>query len=91
MFLVASVIVFREGGFLYDVTSCLADRSHVPCGEGGLCLWSHVPSRGSLFRGDLCQGDPPEQRPPRMVTSGRYASYWNAFLLSSYFCTDCIF
>ena len=25
-------------------------------------------------QGDLCQGD------PRMVKSGRYASYWNAFL-----------
>ena len=23
---------------------------------------------------------PPRQGPPRMVTSGRYASYWNAFL-----------
>ena len=39
------------------------------------CLSSGV----SLFRvslsGGLCQGEA-----PRMVTSGRYASYWNAFL-----------
>ena len=38
------------GGFLHDVTSCLAVWSHVP--SGGVCAWSHVPSRrGSLSRG----------------------------------------
>ena len=30
----------------------------------------------SLSRGGLCQGD------PHTVKSGRYASYWNAFLLN---------
>ena len=37
--------------------------------QGGLC------PEGSLSWGDLCHGD------PRMVTSGRYPSYWNAFVL----------
>ena len=77
----------RGGGVLYDVTSCLAVWSHVPSGKGGLCAWSHVPSGGlctgaSLSGGVcpggvcLCQADP-----PGTVKSGRYASYWNAFLL----------
>ena len=39
--------VHREEGSLCDVTSCLAARPHVPP-EGGLCLWSHVPSGKSL-------------------------------------------
>ena len=58
------------------------------CPEGGLCPGGSLPD-GSLSRGGgqgdlcpggslsgrgLCHGDPP------MVTSGRYASYWNAFL-----------
>ena len=30
--------------------------------------------------GGLCQGDPPDRDPPHMITRGRYASYWNAFL-----------
>ena len=48
--------------------------------QGGLC------PGGSLSRGGLCQGDPPGERPPPRerlpctVTSGRYASYRNAFL-----------
>ena len=37
--------------------------------QGGLCL------RGGLSRENLCQGEP-----PHMVTSGRYASHWKAFL-----------
>ena len=32
--------------------------------------------------GGLCQGDP---LPPRIVKSGRYASYWNAFLSDNVF------
>ena len=54
------------------------------------CLWSHVPSRGSLSLvpcsfwgcfcpGHLCQGDPPD-RDPCPMKSGQYASYCNAFL-----------
>ena len=38
-------------------------------------------SRRGLCPGGLCQGDPPDRDPPHMVTSGRYTSYWNAFLL----------
>ena len=53
---------------------------------GGLCLGGSL-SRGSLSRresfsrGSL-SGRPP---PPNMVKSGRYASYWNAFSLISYY------
>ena len=70
--------VHRGRGSLYDVTSCLV-------------AWPHVPSRGSLSRGDsaggvsvqgVLSGRPPRQRPPHMGKSGRYTSYWNAFLLS---------
>ena len=47
---------------------------------GGLCLGGSlsggVSVRGSLSRGVSFQG----------VTSGRYASYWNAFLLDKYIC-----
>ena len=60
------------------------------CPEGGLCPGGSLPGGvsvpgggggqgdlcpgGSLSGRGLCHGDPP------MVTSGRYASYWNAFL-----------
>ena len=65
------------GGALY-VASCLAAWSHVPF--GGLCPWSHVPSKESLpgeslSKGGLC----------RNQKSVRYASYWNAFLLKTFF------
>ena len=46
---------------------------HKSHNRGGLC------PGGSLPRGGLCQGDTPR------VTSGRYASYWNAFLCYSSF------
>ena len=51
-------------------------------GWGGLCLWSHVPSGGSLSRG-VSVRETPGQRPPplpRTIKSGKYAYYWNAFL-----------
>ena len=56
-------------------------------GVGGLCPGVGVGSLsgggGSLSRGALCQGDPPPPtETPRTVTCGRYASYWNAFLIS---------
>ena len=55
---------------MYDVTSCLA-------------AWSHVPSRGYLSL------DPPGQRwtetpLSRTIKSGRYTSYWNAFLFENW-------
>ena len=43
-----------------------------PGGVGVLCLGG---GGGFSVQGSLCQGD------PRRVTCGRYASYWNAFLL----------
>ena len=82
---------FTRWGSLYDVTSCL----DAPCSFlGSLCLWSHVPSRGSLCKegwwslgvsvqgglwSSLCPGDVSD-RCLRTVKSDRYASYWNAFL-----------
>ena len=89
--------VHRDGGSLYDVTSCLAVWSHVPS-EGGLCLWSRVPSKGVSLIETPLDRDPPVHRPlwkrpldrdpswtetPLMVKSGRYTSYWNAFLLQA--------
>ena len=52
--------------------------------QGGLCLGGLCPGGlclGGFCLGGFCQGDP-RQRPPCMVTSGWYASYWNAFLLT---------
>ena len=66
-----------------------------------LPVWPHVPSRGVSVQWGLCPGGgslcpggsdlcPGVQgvsvrETPRMVTSGRYSSYWNAFLLF-FFC-----
>ena len=66
-------------------------------GGRGLCLGGGVSVQGNLSRG-ICPGEslprgglsgrsPPEQRLPRTVMSGRYASHWNAFL----FCDVCTF
>ena len=54
---------------------------------GGICPgWGvSVQVGGSLSKGVLCQGY------PRTVTSGWYASYWNAFLLSRPFISCCFF
>ena len=81
--LFACVILFARGeGSRYDVTSCLGARSHVPSGDS----LSLVPC---CFRGGgqrpLPRTEPPPPPPdldrdPRTVKSGRYASYWNAFL-----------
>ena len=64
---------------LYDVTSCLAARSHAP--SGGLCSCTHFPSRGraggSLSRGVSVKGD---RDLPRGHWMGRYASHWNLYL-----------
>ena len=54
------------------------------------CVKNSVPGGGGVsvpacttghMTGVVCWGDPPGQRPPCTVTSGRYASYWNAFFL----------
>ena len=45
----------------------------------GLCPGGSMPRRGSLSRGSL-SGSYLSGRSPSMVMSGRYASYWNAFL-----------
>ena len=56
----------------------------------GVCLWSHVHSKGVSVSGPMFPRGvsltslhiPPGQRPSPLgsVKSGRYASYWNAFL-----------
>ena len=54
-------------------------------------------SRGSLSRGGLCLGEVSVQGGicqgdhPRIVKSGRYASYWNAFLFVTYFHNHLLF
>ena len=61
---------------VYDVTSCLVVWPHVPPGgEGFLC------QEGVSVKRGLCQeGVSVMNPPPYVVVSGRYASYWNAFL-----------
>ena len=49
----------------------------------GLSVW------GSVSRGCLYPGRPYGHRPPPMVTSGWYTSYWNAFLLLVMFLLSC--
>ena len=58
-------------GSLYDVTSCLAAWSRVPFGGRGVSV-QRVSFRET----------PPDRDSHCTVKSGRYASYWNAFLLT---------
>ena len=62
------------------------------CRQGGLCT-----GRGSLSRqGGLCPGRGVSVQgvsvgeTPHTLTSGRYASYWNAFLFRRNFTTACL-
>ena len=77
----ASVILFI-GGVLYYVASCLPVWSYVLSG-GSLSL---VPCsfRGSLSRGSLSRGVSVGRPPSLESENGRYASYWNVFLLLKY-------
>ena len=91
MFLHVSVILSIKGS-LYDVTSCVAACSHVPSGERTLSLVpcsfqrqvsAHKGSvQGVLVQEISVQGGVSVGRPPKIQKSGRYASNWNAFLLS---------
>ena len=50
---------------------------------GGVCLYREgfCPGDGVSVQGGLCLGEGVSVREtPRTVKSGRYASYWNAFL-----------
>ena len=66
----------------------LCFKKHLSLHRVGVCMMSlPVWPEGSLLGGGLCPGQtpqdrPPDKGPPRMVESGRYASYWNAFLFS---------
>ena len=57
------------------------------CPGGALSVHKGSLSRGSLSRGSLPRGISVQggvsvqEDPTRMIKSGRYASYWNAFLL----------
>ena len=93
MFLHLCVILFRGGLCMMSLPVWLPGLIFLLVGlcPGGLCLGSL--SRGDLCRGsllggslsreDLCRGGGGSLSggPPRMVKSGRYLSYWNAFLL----------
>ena len=63
------------GGCLYDVTSCLA---------GGSLYVTSCLARGGSLSGGVCPGGRGSLsgRSPYTIKSGRYASYWNAFLSS---------
>ena len=55
---------------------CPGGRSLSRWGGGSLSRWGEILCPGGFsVQESLCQGD------PRRVTCGRYASYWNAFLL----------
>ena len=59
-----------RGGYLDDVTS-----------RGGVFVQGGVSVQGSLCLGGLCPGESLSwSKIPRTVKSGRYVSYWNAFL-----------
>ena len=69
----------------------------VPCCFWEVCAWSHVPSGGLCpgvlclgevsVQGGLCEKNPtPSSSNGAHCSSGRYASYWNAFLFSFFFC-----
>ena len=89
MFLHMSVILFMGG---VSVPACTT--GHITWGlsrevsvQGGLCLGGLCPGGvcwGSLSKGVSIKGGVSVRETPRTVTSGRYASYWNAFLLIIY-------
>ena len=67
--------------------ACLSGRG---VSVQGVSVQGRSPVQGGLCPGGLCPGGsqlgipPPRQRPPPcMVTSRRYASYWNACILVS--------
>ena len=67
----------REGGSSRSLSGGSLCQGAVSV-HRGLCTGGFLSSRGVSVHGDLCLGDP-----PHTVMSGRYASYWNAFLLIS--------
>ena len=80
--------VHREGGLYTSIHHRPNDQggslSRGISVQGGLCPRGSLSSR-SLFRGslsrDLCPGESLSEKHPCTVTSGRYASYCNAFSL----------
>ena len=76
-------ICLSTAGSLYDFTSCLAAWSMFLLTGRSLCLvpYSFCGEGGSV-QGSLPDRVAPGHRPPCTVKSGRYASYWNAFLFS---------
>ena len=82
-----NIILFTGGGSLSQHASQVTWQGGLCPGQGlcpggisvmeGLCPGVAIKGGGSLSRGGLCQGDL-----PCTVTSGKYASYWNAFLFA---------
>ena len=72
--------------FLWGVSVSGAMSRFAPgsCGKTLCTFWRGSLSRGSLCPGASLSGDPRTWTLPyRRVKSGRYASYWNAFLFIS--------
>ena len=57
------------------------------CPGGSMSKWGLCPGGGGVFvqEGGLCPRGLCPGRPPSTVKSGRFASYWNAFLLINYY------
>ena len=80
MFLHLCVILFTGGGVSLTETPTRQKTS-----------WTAIPWIETPLDRDtpLDKDTPfPRQRPPRMVKSGRYASYWNAFLFHVVSCSE---
>ena len=59
--------------------------------SGGLCLGGLCPGGSLSGVVSVRETHPsPGERPSCMVTSGRYASYWNAFLFGIIFAEICM-
>ena len=85
MFLQASVILLTGGGSA-SVHAWIPPREEVPPMDQAHTPWEETPPPG---RRHPSGGDTPQRRPPLhracweiRSTHGRYASYWNAILLS---------
>ena len=81
IFLHPCIILFMEGAFSVQGEGVSALGGFYPeVSVQGVCLVGS-PSGGSLSRGGICPGGGSlSLRPPIWWKSGRYASYWNAFL-----------
>ena len=90
--------VCPQGGVLVCVQGGLHLGGLCPGGSmlGGVCVQEVLCRGGSVSRGSvssgvcvqggLCPGGVSVRESPHTVTSGQYASYWNAFLFRIFLC-----